>query len=108
MGPLAVFCLCLVSILIISIFYYLPPFIICRFHIMTDSLNTPEQKEKTLGWLQEFHSSSDSLDAKSWVSKYFTNDAVVQFANSPIIKAHGPFIEIQDKRLEVLDEMKHE
>jgi hypothetical protein len=75
---------------------------------MTDCLNTPEQKEKTLGWLQEFHSSSDSLDAKSWVSKYFTNDAVVQFANSPIIKAHGPFIEIQDKRLAVLDEMKHE
>lgn len=96
-GPLAVFCLYLVSILTI-----------CHFHVMTDCLNTPEQKEKTLGWLQEFHSSSDSLDAKSWVSKYFTNDAVVQFANSPIIKAHGPFIEIQDKRLAVLDEMKHE
>jgi hypothetical protein len=89
----------------------LPVFFI-PFHfysrIMTDKLNTPEQKEATLAWLREFHASSDALDAKTWVEKYFTNDALVQFASSPIVEAHGRFIEIQDKRLAVLDEMKHE
>ncbi|KAI8577486.1 hypothetical protein K450DRAFT_212779, partial [Umbelopsis ramanniana AG] len=75
---------------------------------MTDSLNTPEKKAETLRWLQGFHAASDSLDSTEFVQNYFTEDAVVQFGNNPVVKAHGPFIEIQSQRLKVLESMSHE
>jgi hypothetical protein len=68
-----------------------------HLEIMTDSLNTPEKREETLRWLKGFHSASDALDAATWVQKYFTEDAIVQFADSPQVKAHGIFINIQSK-----------
>ncbi|KAH8549516.1 hypothetical protein BGW37DRAFT_469038 [Umbelopsis sp. PMI_123] len=52
---------------------------------MTDNLNTPEKREETLRWLKRFHSASDALDAATWVQKYFTEDAIVQFEDSPQI-----------------------
>jgi hypothetical protein len=79
-----------------------------RFEVMTDSLNTPERKAETLRWLQGFHAASDSLDSAGFVQNYFTEDAVVQFGNTPAVKAHGPFIDIQSQRLKILESMTHE
>jgi len=79
-----------------------------HFKIMTDSLNTPERREETLRWIQGFHATSDSLDSTAFVQTYFTEDAVIQFGNSPVVKAHGPFIDIQNQRLKVLESMTHE
>uniref|UniRef100_A0A8H7KFL2 SnoaL-like domain-containing protein n=1 Tax=Bionectria ochroleuca TaxID=29856 RepID=A0A8H7KFL2_BIOOC len=64
-------------------------------------------REKILAWLHEFHSASKTLDADYWLGNFFTENASLQYANSPVIS--GPSVRQMFKEVfKKLDLMTHE
>lgn len=59
------------------------------------------------GWLHRFHAASATLNAKSWVQNFMTEDVSFQYANQPIVQGRENVEAWFVPVLAALDEMTH-
>lgn len=65
-------------------------------------------KENALAWLKQFHTAADSLNAEFYIKEFYTDEAVLQFGNYPIIQSQKDLIKLFKDQFSRLDMMKHE
>jgi hypothetical protein len=51
-------------------------------------------KEDALAWLKQFHATGDSLNAERVITDFYTEDAVLQFGNNPLIQGRQNLIDM--------------
>ncbi|KAI8811543.1 hypothetical protein BJ742DRAFT_796365 [Cladochytrium replicatum] len=59
-------------------------------------------------WLLKWHAAGDSLDAERWLTTFWTDDAVLQFANSADVVGAEAIINNFKASFALLKSMKHE
>jgi ketosteroid isomerase-like protein len=67
-----------------------------------------QSNEKALAWLKQFHTAGDSLNAERYIKEFYTEDAVLQFGNHPLIQGQQNLINMFKTQFGLLDMMKHE
>jgi ketosteroid isomerase-like protein len=65
-------------------------------------------KEDALAWLKQFHAAGDSLNAERVITDFYTEDAVLQFGNNPLIQGRQNLIDMFKTQFGLLDMMKHD
>jgi len=65
-------------------------------------------KENAFAWLKQFHAAGDSLNAEFYIKEFYTEEAVLQFGNHPLIQGHQNLIDLFKSQFARLDMIKHE
>ena len=67
-----------------------------------------QSKHDALEWLKQFHTAGDSLNAENSITQFYTEDAILQFGNNPLLQGRQNLIDMFKTQFERLDMMKHE
>ncbi|UJR12951.1 hypothetical protein I4U23_017125 [Adineta vaga] len=67
-----------------------------------------QAKQEALEWLERFHEVNSSLNAEKFVTEFFTEDAVMQYANNPPVKGHHNLIQNFKANFDQVDMLEHE
>ncbi|KAF4959254.1 hypothetical protein FSARC_10770 [Fusarium sarcochroum] len=71
------------------------------------SSSTQDDRKTIEAWLLAFHDASKSLDADAWLDNFFTDNAALQYGNSPVIS--GLAVRLMFKNVfSKLDMMTHD
>jgi ketosteroid isomerase-like protein len=65
-------------------------------------------KEDALVWLKQFHAAGESLNAERVITDFYTEDAILQFGNNPLIQGRQNLIDMFKTQFGLLDMMKHD
>lgn len=67
-----------------------------------------DQTAISLQWLLDFHTTGDSLNAKMWVTRFYTEDCELYFSGQPVVKGHDAIIALFEQQFALLESMQHE
>lgn len=65
-------------------------------------------REALKEWLLDWHASTETLDAKLCVDKFFTSDIELRYANNPPVKGKDTAIQFFDSAFKALEMMHHD
>lgn len=65
-------------------------------------------REALTEWLLDWHSSTETLDAKLCVGKFFTSDIELRYANNPPAKGRDAALQFFDSAFKALEMMHHD
>ncbi|KAK1148504.1 hypothetical protein N8T08_009509 [Aspergillus melleus] len=68
---------------------------------------TPEIHTQTLQWLQAYHASGDSMNPRTFVPQFHTEDCEMTFPGQEPIKGHAQIIAFYEQQFQIIASMKH-
>jgi len=96
---------------------FLPPRLDTRFanvrgapekiHVVSMSVVTEEHISEAREWILNFHKASASLNASHWITTFYSQDAVLEFANNAPLKGRQDIIKSFEQTFNLLESMEH-